>query len=429
MDPVYEEPETSNVSETDEEPETSDVSETDEEPKLPSAVQDLIRRLEGKREPITSLPNLSMTKLRKFFPDSAALSTITRWRSQVRLRVLEAIGNCNTLKFLDVRAICDGDISRCWLNLASGLRGNSKSKLQSLELWEAWGDSSAGKHVADMINSAPLLQTLRLTSRSKLDDEAVGMLSQALIQSSSLQELRLKEVAWGAALLLKALAGDDDGWTRRWQQLGEVMRDNAIATDIRVEYRWGIDEDSRKSTEALACAASSDVKDPTVELAFTHSRAHDYGLPLNLLGRVLRGEIRTLKSFYILRYGYTRSDKDTRSNEDGLESILSMNGNSGETSVLKKLRLQAFNKDNVKSVLRCLRGNTNITHFSLSSSNIGEDAFTDLMGILRGNTSLTHLAWHLTGFRRPKLATWREFHNLYHTTGSAFGMKREKYLY
>ncbi|BFI43211.1 hypothetical protein MPTK2_8g16140 [Marchantia polymorpha subsp. ruderalis] len=467
------------------EPETPDVRETDEEPELPSAVQDLLRRLEGKGQPLR-LPDLSKPEFREFFPDSELISTITGWRSQVRLRVLEAIGNCNTFEDLTVKAICGGDISRltareweivfrgfmssnlrvifveeikwssdaeveswslqlgrilnsssvtdltiwrcglsarCWLNLASGLRGNCESKLKRLVLWSAWEDLSAVKHVADMINSAPLLQTLILGESSKTDDEAVGMLSQALIQSSSLQELTLNGVEWGAALLLKALAGDDgnrsierlilvrmDGlgdclrqlltsnpslkevnlWDLRmspeeWQQLGESIRDNATATNINVQsFRGEDEEDVWKSIEALAGAASSDVKDPIVELSLFPDS--DYLLSLNLLGRVLRGELKSLKSFHI-----RLMDEYSGSNEDGLEGILSMNGNTGETSVLKKLELRAVQKDVLKYLLRCFRVNTSLTHLSLINSKIEEEAFRDLMGILRGNTSLTHL--------------------------------------
>ncbi|BFI22814.1 hypothetical protein MPTK1_8g16155 [Marchantia polymorpha subsp. ruderalis] len=468
------------------EPETPDVRETDEEPELPSAVQNLLRLKGG-----LWFPDLSNPEFREFFPDSELISTITGWRSQVRLRVLEAIGNCNTFEYLRVECfrgrgiismltateweiVCRGYMSstvlkeirlssdlrwgsdeeveslcsqlgrilnsssvtelrirgcelsaRCWLNLASGLRGNCESKLQVLVLRDAWEDSSAVKHVAEMINSAPLLQKLILIPGSKVDDEAVGMLSQALIQSSSLEYLSLDGVESGAALLLKALAGDDgnrsierlylrriDGLgdclrqvlssnpslkevtleylrmrTEEWQQLGEGILDNAIATNIRVIFDLDKNvEDRWNSIEALASAASSDVKNPIVELYLCPESYHDYVLSLNLLGRVLRGELKSLKSFHI-----RRKDKYSGSNEDGLEGILSMNGNTGETSVLKKLTIKTVQKDVLKDLLRCLRGNTSLTHLSLSYSKIEEEAFRDLMGILRGNTSLTHL--------------------------------------
>ncbi|OAE26991.1 hypothetical protein AXG93_1774s1000 [Marchantia polymorpha subsp. ruderalis] len=168
-----------------------------EEPELPSAIQDLVQRLEGQGEPITQLPNLSW-HAPEFFPERASLSTITGWRSQVRHRVLEAIGNCNTFESLNVGDICDDDISRltaseweivfrgfrlsarCWSNLASGLRGHSDSKLKWLELGgDVWEDESAVKHVAEMINSAPLLETLTLQGFSEdMEDETVEILSQ-----------------------------------------------------------------------------------------------------------------------------------------------------------------------------------------------------------------------------------------------------------
>ncbi|BFI22816.1 hypothetical protein MPTK1_8g16161 [Marchantia polymorpha subsp. ruderalis] len=483
------------------EPETPDVRETDEEPELPSAVQDLLRRLEGKSQPLRVIPFLSEPEFREFFPDGELISTITGWRSQVRLRVLEAIGNCNTFEYLRLGVICGGDISRltaseweivfrgfmsstnlraiyveemkwssdaeveswslqlgrilnsssatklimegcelsarCWLNLASGLRGNCESKLQSLVLRNAWEDSRAVKHVAEIINSAPLLQTLILRESSKMDDEAVGMLSQALIQSSSLKQLWLEKVEWGAALLLKALAGDDgnrsierlylenmDGLgdclrqvlssnpslkkvilghlrmsPEEWQQLGEGIRDNAPATNIYI----GFDEedDDWKSIEALAGAASSDVKDPIVELTLFPDSDHNWLLSLNLLGRVLRGELKSLKSFHIRRkYEYSGS------NEDGLEGILSMNGTTGETSVLKKLTLETSIV--LKDLLRCLRVNTSLTHLSLMLTKIEEEAFRDLMGILRGNTSLTHLDLGGVEFLGEKEASFRD---------------------
>ncbi|BFI22817.1 hypothetical protein MPTK1_8g16163 [Marchantia polymorpha subsp. ruderalis] len=484
---------------------TRGMDSADEELELHWSFQDLLRRLEGKGEPCRWLSELSEPEFREFFPDGELISTITGWRSQVRLRVLEAIGNCNTFEDLDVRAICGGDISRltaseweivfrgfmsstnlrtihvgkltwssdaeveswslqlgrilnsssvtdltiwrcglsarCWLNLASGLRGNCESKLQSLNLLDAWEDSSAVKHVADMISSAPLLQWLRLDEISKMDDEAVGMLSQALIHSSSLQKLMLVKVEWGAALLLKALAGDDgnrsierlilgdmDGlgdclrqlltsnpslkevnlWYLRmspeeWQQLGESIRDNATATNIHVQSFRGEDEDDWKSIEALAGAASSDVKDPIVELSLFPDSDHNYLLSLNLLGRVLRGELKSLKSFHI-----RRKDEYSGSNEDGLEGILSMNGNTGETSVLKKLTLETIQKDVLKDLLRCLRVNTSLTHLSLRDSNIEEEAFRDLMGILRGNTSLTHLDLSRVEVYGEKEASFRD---------------------
>ncbi|OAE25640.1 hypothetical protein AXG93_4604s1090 [Marchantia polymorpha subsp. ruderalis] len=464
-----------------------------EEPELPSAIQDLVQRLEGQGEPITELPD--------FVSWSEPLSTIIGWRSQVRLRVLEAIGSCNTLEILDVGKICGGYISRltpsewevvfrgfrcstvlkeirvfdrvrgsddaeveslclqlgrilnsssvtelevrgrlsarCLSNLASGLRGHSDSKLKSLDLWRAWKDSSGVKYVADMINSAPLLETLRLGGYwEDMEDETVGILSQAVIHSSSLKELTLDNAdPWGGPLLLKALAGDDrnrsierlrlttmigrgdfgdclrellisnrslkevEFQTRVMRpeelpKLGEAIRDNAIATTILVRVdRY----DNWKLIEALARSASSDVKDPIVELELvsTTDVVNDVMLSLNLLGRVLRGEITSLKSLSILVPIVIRT---SGTNQDRQASILSMNGKTGETCVLKRLRLFGLSivcedvwKGLWKDLLLCLRGNTSVTHLDLSCNELNEDAFRDMMGLLQVNLSLQEI--------------------------------------
>ncbi|OAE27236.1 hypothetical protein AXG93_473s1070 [Marchantia polymorpha subsp. ruderalis] len=478
--------------------ETRGMNSADEEPELPSAVQDLIRRLEGKGEPITRLPYLGGEEFQDFFPEIASPSTITGWRSQVRLRVLEAIGSCKTLEVLDVEDICGGEISmmtvsewelvlrgfmsstvlqeitlrglewisdeeveslclqigrilntssvtqltiircrilsprlsaRCFLNLASGLRGNSDSKLQSLELRDAWEDSSAVKHVADMINSATGLERLSLGYIDYMDKETVGILSQALIQSSSLKELILKKLEWGAALLLNALAGDDSNRSierlrlkrmnrlgdclrelltsnpslmevrlddlrmslEEWHQLGEVIRDNSRVTEIEIKVKCGYKQWNWESIEALACAASSDVKDPTVELQLMTSNDHEVKLVLSLLGRVLRGEINSLKSFSIL----ARYPRNSGINQDRPESVLAMNGKTAEPSVLKRLKIMAGNHDFWKGVwkdlLWCLRGNTSLTHLDLSGSDLDKESFRDLMGLLQVNLALREI--------------------------------------
>ncbi|OAE30781.1 hypothetical protein AXG93_3522s1010 [Marchantia polymorpha subsp. ruderalis] len=349
-----------------------------EEPELPSAIQDLVQRLEGQGEPLTQLPDLSGPEFREFFPKRASLSTITGWRSQVRLRVLEAIGNCNTFEILDVEDIIWGDISRCWLNLASGLRGYSESKIQSLYLRYAWEDASAVKHVAEMIKSTPLLETLSLIfSEKDMEDGTVGILSQALIQSSSLKVLNLaRSGKWAGPLLLKALAGDDrnrsierlrleviDGLgdclreilisnpslkkvelarshmsPEEWHQLGEVIRDNAIATTILARF-W-FEHAEWKPIEALACSASSDVNDPTLELDLFTRVEDEVMLSLHLLGSVLRGEIKSLKSLIIWK----------GSKKSIIFSILPMNGKTGETSVQKRLELSVRSEDLSKGV-------------------------------------------------------------------------------
>ncbi|BFI16335.1 hypothetical protein MPTK1_5g20875 [Marchantia polymorpha subsp. ruderalis] len=462
-----------------------------------SAVQDLIRRLEGRGEPMTTLPELGRSEFREFFPKSASLSTITGWRSKVRLRVLEAIGNCNTFTHLtlsvyhisrltasewevvfrgfmcstifesislyslrgyrsdkevdkEVESLCSNEelesfciqigrilnsssvqvlriegfylSARCWLNLASGLRGNSDSKLQSLDLWGAWKDSSAVKHVADMINSATRLETLRLLRPGAMEEETVGFLSQALIQSSSLKELTLSEVECGAALLLKALAEDDgnrsierlylmdvDGLggclrevltsnpslkkvtlihvrmsPEEWHQVGEVIRDKARApyfSTVFDTFEW-------ESIEAFACAASSEVKDPIVELVLKPSSEDELMLSVNLLGGVLRGEIKSLNSFNI----WGRLNLTSGTNQDRPQSILPMNG---ETSVLKRLGLCVGSNDLWKGLLKdlflCLRGNTSLIHLDLSESELDKEAFRDLMELLQVNLTLQEI--------------------------------------
>ncbi|BFI13020.1 hypothetical protein MPTK1_4g13545 [Marchantia polymorpha subsp. ruderalis] len=462
-----------------------------EEPELPSAIQDLVQRLEGQGEPITELPRLSRPEFREFFPYGESPSTVIGWRSQVRRRVLEAIGRCNTFEILDVYNICGGYISmltpsewevvlrgfrcstvlkkitvaglfysddadnesfclqlgrilnsssvtalelrdgfsaRCLSNLASGLQGRSDSKLKSLDLSGWWENSSAVKYVADMINSAPLLETLRLGGRlggylQDMEDETVGtILSQALIQSLALKEFTLDDAGkWGGRLLLKALAGDDrnrsierlrlikmDGLRdclkellisnpslktvelfpflmepEQAHQLGEAIRDNAIATTILVRFRG----EEWKSIEALARSASSDVNDPTVELELVTGSEDEVMLSLNLLSRVLRGEITSLKSLSI----FFQSPLDYR--KIITFSIPPMNGKSGETSVLKRLELSVrsedLSKEQWEDLLRCMRGN--LTHLDLSDSELDEKAFRDLMGVLQVNLALQEI--------------------------------------
>ncbi|BFI21579.1 hypothetical protein MPTK1_8g04245 [Marchantia polymorpha subsp. ruderalis] len=467
----------------------------DEKPELPSSIQDLVMRLEGQGEPITQLPALSGPEFLDFFPERALLSTIKGWRIQVRSRVLEAISNCNTLEILDVHDICEGDLSRlearewevvlkgfssstllkkisleylmwssdaeveslclqlgkvlnsssvteltiarcrinarCFLNLASGLGVNCESKLECLELWDAWKDSSALKHVADMINGAPLLETLRLGGyHNDMEDETVGILSQALIQSSSLRELVLKGVETGAALLLRALAGEDRNQSverlrlwhmdrlgdclrellssnpslkelelyrlymspEEWHQLGKVIRDNVVATSILVKFDFDITDDW-ESIEALAGSASSDVKEPTLELELETSSDHEVISSLNLLGRVLRGEIKSIKSLSILA-DLTKIITF---------SILPINGKTGETSVLKRWELSLRSEDHWKGVweelLRCMRGN-HLTHLDLSDSELDEVAFRDLMGLLQVNLALQEIDVSRTSWAR-----------------------------
>ncbi|OAE27607.1 hypothetical protein AXG93_2520s1030 [Marchantia polymorpha subsp. ruderalis] len=220
--------------------------------------------------------------------------------------------------------------------------------------------------------------------------ETRGMDSQSLIQSSSLTELKLWEVKWRESLLLNALARDDGNRSierllltnmdrlggclrelftsypslkevtledlqmnpEEWRQLGEVIRDNVIKTNTIVVFGDALDVlEERESIEALACAASSEDKDPTVEL-------------------VLR----------------TRDEDELI-----MESILSMNGQNGETSVLKRLSLFVDDKHVWKELLLCLPGNTSLTHLDLCDNTLDEEAFRDLMGLLQVNLTLQEI--------------------------------------
>ncbi|BFI21629.1 hypothetical protein MPTK1_8g04750 [Marchantia polymorpha subsp. ruderalis] len=478
---------------------TGGMDSADEELKLPSAVQDLIRKLDNKTEPLRWLPTLTYPQFQDFFPQRALLSTITGWQSQVRLRVLEAIGSCNTLQYLDVQDIFSGDISRlkanewevllrgfscsthlrvirverltwtslaeleslclqlggilrtssvtdmrigdcrlsdrCFLNLASRLGGNYQSKLKTLELCNAWKDSSAMKHMADMIKSATRLETLEIGGSWErmydMDEEAARILSQALIQSSSLRKLVLREVKGEASTFLlkafskKALDGDGgnqaiqclhlisvfglgdslrellssnsyleevtlaaiDMRPEEWSRLGQAIRENATAKSIRVTH-FMRQKDDLKGVEELVCAASSDDKDPKVELIITF---YDYDAlisALNFVGEVLRGEIRSLESLIL----YFNCSCPPGSNENRMPSIVPMDENLRDTTVLKRLKLFFKKKDTLKGVwkylLVCLRNNTSLTQLDLSDSELDDEAFRDLMGLLQKNLTL-----------------------------------------
>ncbi|BFI43346.1 hypothetical protein MPTK2_2g21700 [Marchantia polymorpha subsp. ruderalis] len=470
----------------------------DEEPGLPSAVKDLIRRLEGEGEPLRWLPILALPDFQYFFPEHASPSTNIGWRGEVRLRVLEAIGSCNTFHSLDTKIIFGGDISRltareweillrgfrrstvlrairvgelrwrsgdeverlclelgrilstsrvknltivncrlsatCYLNLASGLRGNDECELESFELRNAWEDSSAVRHMADMISSATRLETLEIGGSGgrmyDMDEDAARTLSQALIQRRSLKKLVLNEVKGEAsAFLLKALDGDDgnraieclhlisvsgfgdclrellrsnpylkevtlaaiDMRLEEWRQLGEAISENATARTIRVIHSMDHkDSFTKKGVEELACAASSGVKVPTLELIITFND-YDALMPaLDFVGRgVLRGNIKSLESLIL----FFRCS----CNHDIMEGIVPMDGNPGETSVsvLKRLRLFVESRDTLKGVwkylLCCLRENTSVTHLDLSDSGLDDEAFRELMDMLQVNLTLEQI--------------------------------------
>ncbi|OAE35421.1 hypothetical protein AXG93_2587s1360 [Marchantia polymorpha subsp. ruderalis] len=181
---------------THEEPEASNVSETVEEPKLPSAVQDLIRRLEGKAEPKLLFHSLiGEPEFREFSPDIAAPSTIKGWRNQVRVRVLEAIGSCNTFEVLNVINLSQLT-AREWEIVLRGFMSSTNLR----EIFVGFINWSSDEAVESFC-----LQLGRILNSSSV----TGLTIWALIQSSSLKDLKLDNLKWGAALLLKALAGDD----------------------------------------------------------------------------------------------------------------------------------------------------------------------------------------------------------------------------
>ncbi|OAE22667.1 hypothetical protein AXG93_2675s1000 [Marchantia polymorpha subsp. ruderalis] len=475
----------------------------DEEPELPSAVQDLIQRLGGDPRHVLLYrlwrPILSGPEVKDFFPEDAPLSTNTGWRSQVRLRVLEAIGSCSSFQeVLSVEDICGGHISRLtasewevmlrgfrsssvllvistgkltwssqadlesfglqlgiilntssvtklailncrftarfFLNLASGLRENSHSKLKSLELHHALGDPNAVKFIVEVLNGHHQLETLSLGSHwvydreDDVDEAAVLLLSQALKQNSCLKELVLERVEGGsAALLLNALAGDDGNPSierlkliamsgigkclaevfisnrslrivtlnainmpvQEWRLLGEAIRDNSTTTTVNV---W-IYSLLIMGLEELACAASSDGKGPVIHLEIFPRDDDETMSALNLLGSVLRGEIKSIKTFGLHQsFSFTSGG-----NRKSTEGILSMNGKTGETSVLRRLEMKLESEDIFKGVwkqlLQCLRRNTSVTSLSLFLVFDGgfKEEFRDLMALLQVNLTLREI--------------------------------------
>ncbi|OAE32772.1 hypothetical protein AXG93_3556s1220 [Marchantia polymorpha subsp. ruderalis] len=484
----------------------------DHEPELPSAVQDLIRHLE-RRPPI-----LSDRPLEEFFPERESLLTNRGWRSKVRLRVLEAIGSCKTFEHLHVEDFCGGNISRlsasewelvlrgyrsstylqgislwgltwtslaemeslclqlgrilgsssvtfaqildcglsarCFLNLASGLRENSESKLKHLNVRNAWQDMTALKHVADLISSAANLDTFSFGCQSDptidMDDSAVRTLSQALIRSSVLEELRLEEVEGRAAvLLLNALAGDDGNRSieclklrrlsgigdcipelftsnrslrkvtladikmrpEECRVLGKAIRDNVTTTTINIvnygNYGDPLCRISLEGLEQLACAASSDFKDPVLHLE-TNLRDNDALMSaLDLLGRVLCGEIKSIE-----RFGLITSAPG--SNLERIDSILPMNEKTGETSVLKILQLSGMSENIFKGIwkqlLWNLRSNTSVTTLDLHMERLDKEAalteeeFRDLMGLLQVNLTLRKIDFSTPWIARDAFA-------------------------
>ncbi|KAG6546668.1 hypothetical protein Mapa_011857 [Marchantia paleacea] len=242
---------------------------------LPVALKKLLQRLEGTPElgldAATYVPILSQAKYGDFFTNVASSSSKMQIRKQVRLRVLKAIGSCNTLQVLRVPDGCtyseleavllplqsnseltkivirrlessnDADVESCWLllgqllqtshtldrliiedcrltptgmsHLASGLRGNSQSAVQLLNL-DLGHDASLTLHMAEIVSVAPKLRHLTLRGLEVPDESILGILSQAFRQNTRLETLflyvggcrgenRMKEI------LLNIFTGED----------------------------------------------------------------------------------------------------------------------------------------------------------------------------------------------------------------------------
>ncbi|BFI24415.1 hypothetical protein MPTK2_1g11315 [Marchantia polymorpha subsp. ruderalis] len=342
--------------------------------------------------------------------------------------------------------------STCFLNLASGLRESAQSKLNFLQVWNAWADTSALKQVADMINSAARLETLCLGGEVDrmvdMDEEATRALSQALIQSSSLKTLKVRSPAsvkggvsalkvrsqasvncGVSALMLNAFAGDGgnrsidrlqligvsglgnflpelftsnrslkeveftamDVRPEQWALLCQSIRDNSTATTINVViFKDGISGATLEEIEELACAASSDVKDPVLHLQIY---AMDYDVLLsafNHLGRILRGEFKSVKSFDL----FPAVSSTSGSNQKRMKCIHPKLRNTGGSSDLNEQfwwMSQRIEKGIWKELLLCLRGNTSVTTLDLFFSHLKQEEFMDLMELLQVNLTLQYI--------------------------------------
>ncbi|BFI31738.1 hypothetical protein MPTK2_3g24280 [Marchantia polymorpha subsp. ruderalis] len=369
-----------------------------------------------------------------------------RWKSIAEVESLESL--CLQLGgILRTSSVTDLTIgncrlsARCFLNLASGLGGNDESKLKTLELHNAWKDSDAVKPIADMINSATRLETLEIGGSPDdrmydMDEEAARILSRALIQSSSLKKLVLREVEGEtSAFLLKALHGDGSNRSiqclhlisvsglgdslrelltsnpylkevtlaaihmrpEEWRRLGQAIRENATARSIRVFQKMH-HKDHLKGVEELACAASSDVMYPKVELIITVDHYDALVSALIFVGKVLRGNITSLESLIL----FLNCSCPPGSNPNGMGSILPMDENLRDTTVLKRLRLFVQEKETLKVVwkclLECLRDNTSVTQLDLSDSELDDEAFGDLMGLLQVNLTLKEINFSRTSW-------------------------------
>ncbi|OAE25371.1 hypothetical protein AXG93_4620s1860 [Marchantia polymorpha subsp. ruderalis] len=325
-----------------------------------------------------------------------------------------------------------GLTERFFLNLASGLRENSHSKLTSLVLHDSWGN--AVKFIIEVLTGHHQLETLILDITWGGDEATVRLLSQALKQNSSLKQLALWQVKDGcAALLLNALAGDDGNrsieqlelkgmsgigkclaevfisnrslrvvtldWifmdVEEWRLLGEAIRDNATATTVSVQFsnfKFTSHVNFLASythvnyvLEEFSWAASSEGKEPVLHLELYDSERDSLSYvsrtsqlsKLKFLGSVLRGEIKSVHSLSLPLHGIYLSRGMS------IEDILPINRITGETSSLKRLQLHGiyYVMWLWKHLVQCLRWNTSVNSlslcFSLKKKEFKHGAFKD----------------------------------------------------
>ncbi|BFI32638.1 hypothetical protein MPTK2_4g07800 [Marchantia polymorpha subsp. ruderalis] len=414
---------------------TRGIDSADEEPELPSpvssseelSVRDICAKFNASEWEVVLRGFRSSSVLRKM-----TIGSLT-WSSEADL---ESLGLqlgiiLNTSSVADLKIWQGGLTARFFLNLASGLRENSHSILKSLQVTDL-GNSNAVKFIVEVLNGHHQLETLSLFSwrygGDLVGDEDVRLLSQTLKQNSSLKELVLQGGGY-AALLRYALAGDDGNRSieqlelrvmygigkslaevflsnrslrvvmlnditmpvEEWRLLGEAIRDNATATTVIVHTV--LSRRCFKELKELSCAASSDGKEPLLHLemhqGFWRYKSEDDEdnmlAGFKLLGSVLRGEIKSVKSLS-LRLKYFTLFR-------GTEDILPMNGITGETSRLKRLHL-SFGRGGFllwKHLVQSLRWNTSVTSLSLSfnlHNGEPEELFRDLMALLQVNLTL-----------------------------------------
>ncbi|KAG6542536.1 hypothetical protein Mapa_016007 [Marchantia paleacea] len=353
-------------------------------------------------------------------------------------QILETSSALDTLEIIRWR-LTARDLS----HLASGLQANSQSNLKYLHL----EDASVVKHVVEEVNSAPRLRHLTLSRVGMIDEDDAQTLSQALIQSSSLKLFAIHDAKCGAsALLLKAFAGDSrnqsienlqlgfvsgledclpailysnrslrevwldgsDMRPQKWRVIGQAISDNALSATINVQVRWmECTREWHEGVEELVCAASSDVKDPIIDLYthkynavegdYTYVDVDDVTLPYNLLEQAWSGKVKSLKS---LRLNFPPSSNELLH----LTRFVRALGN-GEPSTLKKLDLSFFNGNLLpgvwKQLFGCMRGNTSLGHLGLlGCKGLDEEAFKDLMGLLQVNLTLQSITVRGTSWEK-----------------------------